>query len=272
MKKVKRNERICAMLKILTDTPNRVYTLAHFSDMFGSAKSTISEDIDVLQDICERFGLGRLETLTGAAGGVRYLPECQPDSSRKFISELCLRLSDPERILPGEFVYMLDILSHPAMVRRMGEILAMEFAEEKPDYVVTIETKGIPVALMAAHTLNVPLVIARRDARITDGSVVSINYVSPSTRQIQTMSLAKRSIRENSKALIIDDFMRGGGSVKGIMDLMREFSVRVVGVGVVMATSVPENKMVSDYKPLMVLNTVDEGMRRIDVRPAAWLK
>lgn len=271
MDKIKRNERISAMLKILSDTPNRIYTLTHFSDLFGAAKSTISEDIDVLQAILERFDLGMLETVTGAAGGVKFLPTSSLEGSRRFISDLCLRMGDADRILAGGFVYMLDILSHPAFVSRMGEILAMQFYKSRPDFVVTIETKGIPVAMMVARSLNVPLIVARRDARITDGSVVSINYVSGSSKRIQTMSLPKRSVREGSRALIIDDFMKGGGSARGLMDMMREFSVQVVGVGVVVSTSQPERKLVNDFKSLMVLYNVDESARKVDVRPASWL-
>jgi hypothetical protein len=45
MDKVKRNERIGAMIKILSNSPNKSFTLTHFSDLFGSAKSTISEDV-----------------------------------------------------------------------------------------------------------------------------------------------------------------------------------------------------------------------------------
>ena len=32
----------------------------------------MSEDIDILRDVVAHFGLGELETVTGAAGGVRY--------------------------------------------------------------------------------------------------------------------------------------------------------------------------------------------------------
>lgn len=134
---------------------------------------------------------------------------------------------------------------------------------------VTVETKGIPVALMVARSLNIPLVVARRDVRITDGSVVTINYLSGSSQRIQTMSLPKRSIKEGQRALIIDDFMKGGGSVKGMMDMMKEFSVVVAGVGVVMATATPERKMVDDVKSLMILHSVDEQARRVDVRPSS---
>jgi len=269
MDKIKRNERISAMIKVLSDAPNKIYTLSYFSEMFGAAKSTISEDIDLAQGILERFSLGALETVTGAAGGVKFLPAASEEANRRYISEMCLRMSDADRILPGGYLYMVDILQNPAMVARMGEILAMWFYKSRPDYVVTVETKGIPVALMVARSLNIPLVVARRDVRITDGSVVTINYLSGSSQRIQTMSLPKRSIKEGQRALIIDDFMKGGGSVKGMMDMMKEFSVVVAGVGVVMATATPERKMVDDVKSLMILHSVDEQARRVDVRPSS---
>ncbi|MFR1759516.1 MAG: pur operon repressor, partial [Christensenellaceae bacterium] len=269
MDRIKRNERISAMIKVLSDAPNKIYTLSYFSELFGAAKSTISEDIDLAQGILERFSLGALETVTGAAGGVKFLPAASEEANRRYISEMCLRMSDADRILPGGYLYMVDILQNPAMVARMGEILAMWFYKSRPDYVVTVETKGIPVALMVARSLNIPLVVARRDVRITDGSVVTINYLSGSSQRIQTMSLPKRSIKEGQRALIIDDFMKGGGSVKGMMDMMKEFSVVVAGVGVVMATATPERKMVDDVKSLMVLHSVDEQARRVDVRPSS---
>ena len=71
MDKIKRNERLGALTRILTDTPNRIHTLGEFCELFGAAKSTISEDIDLISASFERFDLGRVETVAGAAGGVR---------------------------------------------------------------------------------------------------------------------------------------------------------------------------------------------------------
>ena len=42
----------------------------------------------------------------------------------------------------------------------MGEILATEVVAGQPDFVLTMETKGIPVAFATANALGVPLVIA----------------------------------------------------------------------------------------------------------------
>lgn len=46
MDKIRRNERMCAMMKMLSDAPNRIFTLSEFCELFGAAKSTMSEDIE----------------------------------------------------------------------------------------------------------------------------------------------------------------------------------------------------------------------------------
>jgi purine operon repressor len=271
--KVKRNERIGAMIKILSSTPNKSYTLTHFSDLFGSAKSTISEDIDIARETLEKYSLGTLKTVAGASGGVLYLPQPSPEESLLFIKRLCRQLEDPGRILPGGFLYMLDLLSEPTVVSRMAEIISQWYVDSQPDFVLTVETKGIPVALMSAKCLGVPLIIARRDAKITDGSVVTINYVTGSAQhRIQTMSLPKRYIKEGQRALIVDDFMKGGGTAKGLADMMREFNVEVTGTAVVMATAEPANKMIGTFRSLMTLYAVDENARLVGVQPSEWLQ
>ena len=55
MDKIRRNERMSAMMKILAAKPNRIFTLSYFCDLFGSAKSTMSEDIDILRDVVAHF-------------------------------------------------------------------------------------------------------------------------------------------------------------------------------------------------------------------------
>ena len=58
MDKLQRNERIAALIKILSDSPGKIFTLGYFTEMFGSAKSTISEDIDIVGNILAFMPLG----------------------------------------------------------------------------------------------------------------------------------------------------------------------------------------------------------------------
>ena len=270
MDRIRRNERMTAMMKLLSGTPNRIFTLNSFCELFGTAKSTMSEDVDLLQQVTKAFDLGEVETVTGAAGGVRYRPTVSREKARVTIEELCSKLSGTERVLPGGFLYYSDILSTPEIVNKMGEIIATEYYGEEPDFVLTMETKGIPVAFATANALGVPLVIARHSSRVYEGSAVNINYVSGSG-SIETMSLSRRAVKENQRALIVDDFLKGGGTAKGMVELMREFNVTVAGMAFVMATVSPEKKRISGEKSLMTLAVTDTEPAQAVVRPAEWL-
>ena len=271
MEKIRRNERMSVLMKILSGAPGRMFTLNYFCELFGSAKSTVSEDLDALRRVAEEFDLGEIETVTGAAGGVRYRPRKSRQSSLSYIEELSRKLSGTERVLPGNFLYNSDILSTPEIVNRMGEIIAAEYGRENPDFVLTMETKGIPVAFATANALGMPLVIARHSSKVYEGSAVNINYVSGSG-SMETMSLSRRAVRENQRALIVDDFLKGGGTARGMVELMREFSVTVVGMAFVMATVTPEKKRISGEKSLMTLEVRGTEAPEAVVRPAEWLR
>ena len=199
MDRLKRNERLALLTQMLTSAPNRVHTLSHFCEQLGAAKSTLSEDIDILREVYSQFGLGEVETITGAAGGVRYRPGMKREQAREFLDNLCAELQNPGRLLPGGFLYLSDILSMPDIVRQMGIIIAGEFYDAAPDFVLTMETKGIPVALMTAQSLGVPLVIARRSSKVYEGSAVNINYVSGSAGHIETKSLSRGAVKEGQR-------------------------------------------------------------------------
>ena len=126
------------------------------------------------------------------------------------------------------------------------------------------------MAFATANALGVPLVIARHTSRVYEGSAVNINYVSGSG-SIETMSLSRRAVRENQRALIVDDFLRGGGTAKGMVDLMSEFNVTVAGMAFVMATVTPEKKRISGEKSLMTLSVTEDEPAEALVRPAEWL-
>lgn len=266
---MKRNERIAVLTKKLTDSPNQIFTLSQFCEMFGAAKSTMSEDIDVLRRVFEAFEMGKLETVTGAAGGVRYRPCMSARSALAFVEELSRDLCAPSRVLPGGFLYLSDVLSTYRLTSQMGVIIAQQYYERQPDFVLTMETKGIPAALMASRSLGVPLVIARHSNKVYEGSAVNINYVSGSERRIETMSLSRRAVCDGQRALIVDDFLKGGGTAKGMCDLMAEFNVEVVGMAFVMATEGP--KIIQGEKALMTMRVTDDPST-LSVYPSPWLR
>jgi len=162
---------------------------------------------------------------------------------------------------------MTDVLYSPHLIHSVGEVFASQFDYKDVNYIVTVETKGIPIALMVAKAMNLPLIILRHENKVTEGSTVSINYVSGSSGKIQRMSLSRRAIKPGSKVILIDDFMKAGGTAKGMIDMMKEFDAQVVGTGVLIATKEPEKKLVGDYISLLILDEVKEEDEQINIHP-----
>jgi purine operon repressor len=267
MEKLKRTDRLVVLSTLLAKNPNTLFSLTDLAALTGAAKSTVSEDLTIVKEVLSSFSLGELYSVTGAAGGVLYRPKEHADDINDFLEKLSQKLSDPERMIPGGFIYMIDIIFNPQIISRIGEIFYTKFQHTDPDYIITMETKGIPIAMMTALSFNIPLVIIRNSGRVTEGSSVNINYLSGLTRRIQTMSLPRRALPPNSKVLLIDDFMKGGGTAQGMLNLMKEFNAEVVGTGVMIATRDPREKLVKDYTALLELVSIDEDKKDVIIRP-----
>lgn len=268
MKRVQKTERIGAISNILTENPNQIFTLAYFCELFNCAKSTISEDLDIVKEIFRVFDLGKIETVSGASGGVYYNPLMTEAQMIEFTRQLCDQMSEAERIIPGGYLYTNDLLYCPQVCSQIGNALASLFTDIDIDYVITVETKGIPIAMMTARVLNKPMVVVRNQSKLTDGTVIHMNYMASSGHRIKTMCLSTRAVKKGSKVLFIDDFMKAGGTAKGIIDLMKEFESEVVGVGVLMATKEPEQKLVDNYKALLFLDEIDVVNKKVHIQSA----
>lgn len=261
MKKFTRTQRIAAITKLLIQNPNKIISLNKFTEMLNAAKSTISEDLVIVRDALNKLYMGKIETITGAAGGVKYVCGISEDNKEKFAEELCEILRNKQRILPGNFLYMTDVMYNPEIICKAGTILASTFIDLDVDYVITVETKGIPLAYEVARMLGVQLVIVRRDNKVTEGTTVSINYISGSSRRIQSMSLSKKSITKKSKCIFIDDFMKAGGTAKGIKELLKEFDSELLGIGVLIDNVDTNKKLVEEYVSIIDYYGInDEGM------------
>lgn len=267
MEKTDRKTRITVITGILTKNPSKSYPLQFFCDMFGAAKSTISEDISMIRDIINEYAMGDLDVALGATGGVKYIPTVAEDIKTGVLNEAAEKLSDPSRILPGGYIYTADIFADPKYVCAMAEMLAGMYIKTNPDFVVTVETKGVALAFEVARALSKPLVIARSDSTITEGSAVTINYMTGISRRIRTMSISRRALRSGQKALLIDDFISGGGTLNALCGMMKELSIIVVGCGVAIATRQPEKKRIDNYKALLRLEDVDTAAERIIINP-----
>ena len=74
------------------------------------------------------------------------------------------------------------------------------------------------------------------------------------------MSLSKKTLKPHSRCIFIDDFMKGGGTAKGIVDLLGEFDSELIGIGILIDNIGSEKKLVTDYTAIVdFLGVNDDG-------------
>ena len=58
---MKKSHRVGAICQILTESPEKIFTLSYFCDKFSAAKSSISEDISAAKEAVKATGYGYIE-------------------------------------------------------------------------------------------------------------------------------------------------------------------------------------------------------------------
>lgn len=262
--KMRRSERMVVISHYLMNHPYELTSLNTFAAKYEAAKSSISEDIAIIKKAFEEGSIGQIETITGASGGVVFTPSISKEESLAIAQDLRQQMAESNRILPGGYIYSSDLLSTPNVLKNVGRIIADAFRGEQIDAVMTVATKGVPLANAVANVLNVPFVIVRRDLKITEGSTVSVNYVSGSSDRIEKMFLSKRSLKAGSRVLIVDDFLKNGGTINGMISLLAEFDSSLVGVAV-FAENQQGDRSVANFKSLLAVTDIDVKDNKVTV-------
>ncbi|WP_124058289.1 pur operon repressor [Vaginisenegalia massiliensis] len=273
--KIKRNHRMLYICQYLVEHPNELISLSQFVDYFNCAKSSISEDIDFVREVFEYNQLGNIQTVAGVAGGVIYYPAVKEEEVQSLFAAIEERLQDGKRILPGNYVYVADILEDAITLNKIAKLIATRYQHQEIDAVMTIETKGIGLSVAVARYLNVPYVVVRRGSSDSEGSTLSVNYVSGSLQTVMKMELSKRSLAPGSKVLIVDDFLRNGGTINGLLTMLEEFECQAAGICVFAENTDQEKQELPRYVSLVQVQiNFNEDARHFELRikPGSFFK
>lgn len=260
--KIKRSHRLIDITQYLLSHPHTLISLVSFVEKYQASKSSISEDLVIVKEQFAASNLGQVSTISGAAGGVIFVPKISKEASLKIVTDLCANLESSSRILPGGYFYLTDILGDPEKLREIGRVIASRFAESGATAIMTIATKGVPLAEIVALYMNVPFIIVRRDSKVTEGPTVSINYATRGDTRVEKMELTRSSLHDDSKVLIVDDFMNGGGTVSGMLSMLEEFNSTCVGISVLCESEDANRQVDFEYTSIMTVNK-DAGMLKI---------
>ena len=99
--KLRRSERMVVISNYLINHPYELTSLNTFAEKYESAKSSISEDIAIIKKAFEESSIRKIETITGASGGVVFTPSISKEESLQIAESLRSQMAESSRILPG---------------------------------------------------------------------------------------------------------------------------------------------------------------------------
>ncbi len=248
-----RIERLIRMASRFIVQPSKPLSITSLAEDFQVSKTVVSDDVAAISDALIREGYGSIVVDKGRTGGASFSPTLDPEKRDALLREVAAILNSEERFLPGEFLYYSDILFTPRYALHLGFCIASLFSHTKADIVMTSEVKGIPIALFTAYAMGVPLAVCRFRNRASDGSAVAVHYPAKGG-DVRAMYMGTKQLGGCKKVLIVDDFMRGGSTVAGMLLVAKEFGAEVIGTGIFMVASEPEEKAVRSYKALLRLD------------------
>lgn len=125
----------------------------------------------------------------------------------------------------------VDFLSH------VGRELAARLEVLKPDVIVGAATLGIPIAIEVTRQLGLnDYVVLQKSPKIhlADALVEAITSITSKGEQKLLLDRRAVPLLQGKRAVVVDDVIASGSSIKGALSLARKAGAEVVGVGAVL--------------------------------------
>ncbi len=98
------------------------------------------------------------------------------------------------------------------------------------DYIITAESKGIPLAYEMSRQMGVPYIVARKSVKAYMTDILSVTVKSITTAAVQTLYLDgdKAAWMKGKRILVVDDVVSTGESLHALQQLVREAGGEIV--------------------------------------------
>ena len=155
-------------------------------------------------------------------------------------------------VLEGEILKVDNFLNHQmdvVLLDEMGKELKSLFNDCGINKILTIESSGIGIAVMAAKYFdNCPVVFAKKfKAKNTGNDVYECNEKSYTKNTEYTVRVAKKYLTSEDNVLIVDDFLANGEALNALINICQQAQVQILGVGAVVCKAYqPGEKRIKD--------------------------
>ncbi len=119
------------------------------------------------------------------------------------------------------------------LFNEMGKEWKRRFEGKRITKILTIEASGIGMACIAAQYFGVPVVFAKKSKSINlDGDTYTAQVESFTHKNINTVIVSKKFLKEDDHVLIIDDFLANGCALQGLISIVKSAGAVVEGIGI----------------------------------------
>ncbi|WP_029893397.1 adenine phosphoribosyltransferase [Desulfohalovibrio reitneri] len=132
---------------------------------------------------------------------------------------------------PKEGIVFFDIsplLSDPEAFRYAIDELAEKFKDSGATKIAAAEARGFIFGAPLAYKMGLPFVPIRKPGKLpydTREVTYELEYGS------DTLCMHVDAIEEGDKVLVIDDLLATGGTVGGVLELLKQAGAEIAGVG-----------------------------------------
>ena len=171
----------------------------------------------------------------------------------------------------SEIVKVDSFINHQidvAFLNEIGKEFARIFSDVEITKIITIESSGIAIAVIAAQYFNnVPVVFAKKsESRNLDPDKYHGEVYSFTKQKVYPIRISKKYISPNDKILIIDDFLANGKAALALNNLCEQAGATVQGIGIVIEKGFqPGGKLLREInnirvESLAIIDNIDNGV------------
>ncbi len=139
--------------------------------------------------------------------------------------------SIPDFPKPGIlFRDVTTLIQNKSAFKKSIDLLAKKYKGKKIDKVVGVEARGFIFGAALAHKIGAGFIPVRKKGKLPRKTISATYELEYGT---DTLEIHEDAITKGERILIIDDLLATGGTVKAVVDLVKQLGGKIIGIGFV---------------------------------------
>ena len=144
------------------------------------------------------------------------------------------RIVHDGKCLEGGILKVDSFINHqmdPMLMKAVAEEFGRRFSGSGANKILTVEASGIAPAIMTGLAMELPVVFAKKKKPSTMENMLSTTVYSFTKGRNYDVCVCGDYLGKGDRVLFIDDFLANGNAALGMIDLVRQASAEIAGMG-----------------------------------------